>query len=145
MESLQTHGTGGSRPLVLMNRIPCGGIFLFCPAQNEAAQPQGGRNKTRTLCLPSATFPVPADPGDTPAHSSRLRLPLNGRACVFQRLPVGRPAAPTLASLGRVPLLSLDLTTAGLSLSAHLLWFIQKPLMGRPKITGDRNQIQVAF
>lgn len=40
--------------------------------------------------------------------------------------------------------LELNHTTAGLLLSAHLLWFIQKLLMGL-KVTGDRKQILISF
>lgn len=76
------------------------GIFPVYPAKKEAAQPQGGQDKSRTLCLPSATFSMLDDPGRAPARSSQQRLPLNGQACLFQRLPLGHLAAPIVGSLG---------------------------------------------
>lgn len=62
------------------------------------------------LCLPSATLSRPGDAGRAPAHSSQRHLPLNGQACVFQKLPSGHLAAPLLDSLGCVPLLGLTQT-----------------------------------
>ena len=103
MESLQTHRTGGSHPLVLMSHTPAKVSFHSAQPKKEVAQPQGGRGKSRTL--PALRHPLHADdPGRAPARSSQQRLPLNGQGCLVQRLPSGHLAAPTLGSLGRVPL-----------------------------------------
>lgn len=89
-----------AHPLVLINHTPYKGVFLFCPAQEEAAQPQGSQAKSRTLYLPPATLSVTPDTGRAPAHSSQQHLPLNGQVRVFQKLPLGHLAALPLGSLG---------------------------------------------